>query len=780
MKLRLMGIRVVRPRPAPFRIRWKRVGWWIGGVLGFTILLIYAIPLPAGMDPPFSRRVRFRDGSLMRVFITPDERWRIRTPLEEMDPKLAAATVCFEDRHFWRHPGVNPVSMARALAQNVRAGRVLSGGSTLTMQLARIAEPKPRTLGAKLWEMARAAQFELRLGKRRILEDYLNLAPYGGNYEGVGAAALAYFHKPPKDLSAEEIAYLVSLPQSPTVRRPRANAPTLATPARNRVLSRMKECGLVTDAEYAAALNAGVPTRVRGFWASALHAADYVRAHYPEDPEAVTTLDPKAQRIAESIATAYAVRLRELGAHNASVVVMDNNERQVRALVGSLDYWDESDAGQVAGFDASRSPGSALKPFLYALALQNGVITTQTLLEDVPASHGGFRPENFSGTYRGMVPAEFALTYSLNAPFVNLLQKTGYGAFINTLDAGGLRYRKDLDYGLSAVTGGLEVRLLDLTNLYVTLARGGRHGPARFLAGDSLGEKPLFDPGAVSLTLRALSVRDRPDAPSIRKVAEPKATVYWKTGTSWGRRDAWSIGFTPDYTVGVWVGNFSGKGAEGIVGAEAAAPIMFDILRALGSRTLEIPEASDYLTPVKVCADTGYPATEYCLQTSTILAVKDHVPSRPDPYHQPFFVEARTGARACPWKTYGADELVTRVYTVFPPNAVAFMGTNVAPPPAMAPDCAVGASTARLRLVTPTDGASYLLTTGVRHSGRVPLQAWSDRPDRAIYWFVNGRYLTSTASGQVYYLEPAPGALKIVATDAAGNTTRAAITVQSP
>ncbi|MCD6507728.1 penicillin-binding protein 1C [Candidatus Poribacteria bacterium] len=741
-------------------------------------LALLLIPLPNGLYPPLSQVIRFRDGSIMRVYLSSDGKWRIWTSLEEIDPLLVRTTICYEDRFFRWHPGVNPFAIIRAIWQNARAGRIISGGSTLTMQLARLAEPKPRTIFAKLHEMFRAVQFELRLGKRHILELYLNHAPYGRNYEGVGAAALAYFGKPPKDLTPAEVAYLVSLPQSPTSRCSGTGDPLRAIEARNRVLARMRRYNLIDDKQYEEALRTPVPDHVRKFPFHAPHAADYLRLIHPNGVDIRSTIDPRIQHIAEEIARSHVPRLRELDAYNASIVVMENATRQVRALVGSLDYWDDVHGGQIIGFDVLRSPGSALKPFLYALALQDGIITPATALEDVPGDFSGFRPSNFNGRYRGLVPAELALAYSLNYPFVDLLRRTGYRRFLSFLESAGLANGKRHDYGLTLITGGMEVRLLDLTNLYVTLARDGRHGSPRLTEGDRLREKELLNPGAVSLTLRALSLRGRPDAPKAHNLLSSNVIVYWKTGTSWGRRDAWCIGLTHDFTVGVWVGNFSGKGAEGIVGAEAAAPITFDILAALGSKVKEIPMAYDHLVQIPVCSLSGLPPSDHCPETKKVWVVRDRIPSRRCPFHKAFLVEARTGYRACPWKRYRPGEVVWRTFTIYPPLVAAVMGLKGAPPP-LPPGCGGEVTRTGLRLIHPTDGSSYLMTRGIRNTGQIPLQAYTDAGDGRIYWFANDQFIGRTKSGETYLLRAQPGELRIAAVDSAGNTARARITIHS-
>lgn len=740
-------------------------------------------PLPAGVHAPYSQVVYDRRGEVLRIFLTPDEKWRIEARLDEIDPLLVRATVCFEDRFFWFHPGVNPLAVLRAAWQNVRAGRIVSGGSTLSMQSARIVEPRPRTWRAKLVEALRAFQYELRLGKRRILELYLSRAPYGGNLEGVTAAALAYFGRPPRRLTPAEVAFLVSLPQAPVSRSLLRASPSEVRKARDRVLARMRACGLLSEAAYRSALRESVPTGLRPMPARALHATDYLHALFPQAARIRSTLDADVQRTVESLVQAYRPVVYRNGATNVSVVVIENSTRKVRALVGSLDYWDEAHDGQVPGFLAPRSPGSALKPFLYALALQKGVITTETLLEDYPTSIRGYQPVNFSGTFRGLVRAEEALAYSLNVPFVHLLRRTGFRDFLRLLERGGIDVRSGVDYGLSVITGALEVRLLDLTNLYVTLARDGRHGPPVLVEDASRPEteRRLLHPGAVVLTRRALALRDRPDAPHLRAVTLPRATVYWKTGTSWGRRDAWSVGFHAGYTVGVWVGNFSGEGAEGIVGGELAAPLMFDVLNALPAPAPELrPPPDADLTRVPVCPFSGERPTDACPGVRWVLAVRDAAPLRACPYHRRLLVERDSGRRMCPWRSYAPDEVTARVFTVLPPLAAAFLGMPASTEPPPSESCGPPEAAPELRILSPLDGATYLLSADVRGSGGIPLRAVTPAPDRRIFWFVNDRFVGSTASGGVQVIRLPPGPVTVVAVDSTGRADRAHLHVLPP
>ncbi len=746
-------------------------------IIGLYILIIvsvpglYLFPLPEKINPSWSKVVRFRDHSVMRIYLSDDEQWRIFLPLSQIDKRFIQTTLLYEDRIFWFHPGFNILSMLRALYQNIRAGRVISGGSTITMQLARICEPRPRNIFSKFLELLRALQFEMRLGKKRILELYLNLAPYGGNVEGVGAAMLAYFSRLPENMTPEEIAFLVALPKSPTLRRPAGKVSTVQ--GRNQVLRVMFHNHCLSRAEYNRAINAAVPRTRRRFPFLAPHIADFLISKYPELNDIKSTIDPAVQKKVENILYSYKKRIYDLGASNAAVIVIENGSRKVRAGVGSLDYFDFEHSGQVRGFSAYRSPGSALKPFLYIMAIEDGLINPLMLIEDAPYKFGRFKPKNYSGTWRGLVTAEKALSLSLNLPFVLILKRYGYQKFIHRLQkanlTGPLEYS---EYGLPIITGGMEVNLLELTNLYATLARGGMHGMPIFRADKKeLDEFSLFRAGAVWLTMDALSKRDRPDAPKLAAFTLPRKKVFWKTGTSFGRRDAWSIGFTPEYTVGVWTGNFSGEGADSIVGAIAAAPIMFDIIKSLqtGSDNFSWESrAKAELEPVSVCAFSGYRPGPNCLQRKTVYVLKDGHPYKACPFHKKFIIEKKTGCRANPYRKYKENEIEEKIFVIYPPQVQKIM-SGQGKEPEFPPDFRLADQNATLKIISPLDGAVYFLPRGVRNADEISLQAYTSSADDRIYWFINDRYYGSTRSGEIMEFIPQNDELKIIAQDASSS-----------
>lgn len=530
-----------------------------------------------------------RQGRLLRPFATADGRWRLPVEAGEVDPRLIALLKAYEDQRFDRHGGVDPLALTRAGGQLVRHGRVVSGASTLTMQVARLLEPREeRTLAAKLRQLVRAVELERQFSKAEILGLYLVLAPYGGNLEGLRAASLAYFGKEPRRLSHAEAALLVALPQAPEARRP-DRAPEAARRARDRVLDRAVAQGLIPSAEAEAAKREPVPDARKAFPMLAAHAADLAVAERPHQRVHRLALDLRAQAALEGLVRE---RVERLGPGlNAAILVLDNATGEVRAHVGGLGYLDRERAGSLDMAAAIRSPGSALKPFIYALAFESGLAHPETLVDDRQARFGAYAPENFDLSFQGTVTARRALQQSLNLPAVELLQEIGAARFIARLrQAGGaVALPREAAPGLAVGLGGIGVTLTDLTRLYAGFARGGEAPALRRRLDD--------EGGAPGRQAKAATVADRVAAwyvADILRGAPPPDTAQagrlaFKTGTSYGYRDAWAIGFDRRFTVGVWVGRPDGGAVPGLVGRLVAAPILFDAYARLGHEPEPVP-----------------------------------------------------------------------------------------------------------------------------------------------------------------------------------------------
>ncbi|WP_248313052.1 penicillin-binding protein 1C [Bosea sp. F3-2] len=563
-------------------------------------LTLYARALPpldlsAAADR--STVVLDREGRLLRPFLTADGRWKLPVTSEDVDPRYLAMLKAFEDKRFDDHRGIDPLGLLRAAGQMLANGRIVSGGSTLTMQVARLLEPREeRTLSAKLRQAVRAIELERRFDKAGILDLYLTLAPFGGNLEGVRAASFAYFGKEPKRLSTAEAALLVALPQSPETRRP-DRFTDAARKARARVLERVEQAGLATSDEVAAARAEPIPTARRPFPNLSPHVAEQAVAEAPAQRVQKLSLDARLQAPLEGLA-----RERSLGlAPQVSIAILavDNETGEVRASVGGVDYFAAERAGSLDLTRALRSPGSALKPFIYALAFDNGIAHPETMLEDRPARYGIYIPENFDMTFQGMVSARKALQLSLNVPAVELLSALGPQRFISRLRDAGVAIAMPKESGapgLAVGLGGLGITLQDLTRAYVGLARGGELVPLRFRQQVArAGPAPrLVDPVAAWYVADTLLGAPPP-------LNAVPGRIAYKTGTSYGYRDAWAVGFDRKHTIGVWVGRADNGAVPGLVGRTVAAPILFDAFARLGIDPRPFTQPAD-----AIVASTGH------------------------------------------------------------------------------------------------------------------------------------------------------------------------------
>ncbi|WP_420959858.1 penicillin-binding protein 1C [Brucella sp. IR073] len=603
---------------------------------------------PPPLTPALSTEVLDRNGHLLRAFATKDGRWRLKTTLDDVDPRLVEMLVAYEDRRFWSHHGIDPLALLRAAGQLVTHGRIVSGGSTLSMQLARLIEPRSeRSLTAKLRQMARAVQIERRLTKREILELYLTLAPYGGNLEGVRAASLAWFGKEPRRLTIAEAALLVALPQLPEKRRPDRNLPG-ARAARERVLQRMGTTGVIDPREIERASAEAVPSTRHALPAFAAHLAnDAVRA----DPKARVhkiTLDRRVQEGLESVAKNAAASLGPK--LSIAMLLADASTGEILGHVGSADYFDDKRWGWIDMTKIPRSPGSTLKPFIYGLAFEDGLVRQETIIEDRPASFSGYRPHNFDMSYQGDVTIREALQLSLNVPAIRLLDAVGPTRLVVRFRRAGVEPQlpKGEAPGLAIGLGGVGVTLRDLVQLYAGLANGGRVVRLReyFPEKEGRDDTPLCPAGHLPLkggdyafidarhqssslqnesegpckpisplegemsgrteggiVAPTVPINDMPPllppaaawtvADILSHVLPPKGSpkrgIAYKTGTSYGYRDAWSVGYDGRYVLGVWVGRADNAATPDITGYATAAPILFEGFAKSGLAPVSFP-----------------------------------------------------------------------------------------------------------------------------------------------------------------------------------------------
>jgi penicillin-binding protein 1C len=520
-----------------------------------------------------------RNGVLLRAFLTRDGYWRIRTEVRDVSPRYLTLLKAYEDRRFDDHWGVDPLAMLRAAGQFVGAGHVVSGGSTLTMQVARLLEPRKRGIATKIFQMVRALHLEERYSKDEILSFYLTLAPFGGNLEGVRAASLSYFGKEPAAIDLAQAALLVALPQSPVKQRPDRHA-IRAAAGRDKVLRRMVEEKIVTAADARVAAREGVPFARQAMPLMAPHLAErLVRTH--AGPRIATTIDAALQGAVERLAAQESLYFGDGAA--LAVVVVENRTRNLLAYMGGSDYWGR--AGEVDLAQRARSPGSALKPFIYGLAFDELILHPETLLQDQPTQFGDYAPRDFEGSFFGTVSAREALRMSLNIPAVMVLDRVGPLAFTLALSNAGAHLAfptHDAAPSLPVALGGLGISLADITMLYAGIAEGGEARGLRILAdAPDAPRHRLFGPVAAYYLRQILAGVNLPDGWAMGQGLVRKRAIAFKTGTSYGYRDAWSVGFSNDYTVGVWVGLADGTPRPGHVGRDAAAPILLQIFQLL-------------------------------------------------------------------------------------------------------------------------------------------------------------------------------------------------------
>lgn len=782
-------------------------------ILCFLILWL-AFPFPRAKLQEARRRastvVYDRDGRPLRGFLGADDCrlwWR---DIGQIDRRLILATLAVEDERFFSHPGVDPVSVVRATRSNIAAGRVVSGASTITMQCVRLLTPRPRTFPVKALEAFRALQLEGILTKEEILELYLNLAPYGGNLLGVEAAARAYYGKDPSELTLAEAALVAGLSQSPTRLRPDRH-PERARRRRDHVLRRMRICGFISSTEMQRALGEAVRVKRRDFPFEAPHFARMLRRRHPTRRRLRSTLDRRMQATCREEVRAGVDRLRPVGVTNGAAVLVENETGAVRALVGSCDFFSFDDEGQVNGALAVRSPGSALKPFTYALAMERGICTPSTVVGDVPMPFRDYRPENYDQEFRGPVSVRRALRESLNIPALKMLHRVGQRRLYNLLRETGL---STLDhgpeyYGLALTLGSADVRLLDLTNAYAALARLGWYKPVRMLREDDVAAaararqglagtrskrlellsrfgratrrsrgRGVLGAGACYLIADVLSGPEMTERLGLVRARSRPLRVAWKTGTSYGHRDAWTFAWTPQFTLGVWVGNFRGEPSKALVGAEAAAPIAAGIMdRLYAERAGSWYERPPSVQKREVCAVSGKPAGPNCPETKEAFCVRGRSDGSVCDVHVRVAINPETGKRVL---SGGAGEKGGMVLREDWPAEVAAWfrrhgeGARLAPP--YAPGAGAVPTSEAPRITSPVDGEQYVL---LRDAGaadqKLTLSATASGP---VYWFVGGRFLAATAPGENPVWELERGTHRIACSNRGGAADSVTITVR--
>jgi penicillin-binding protein 1C len=771
----------------------KRPGeWWRARSLRSRLLLLllgiallaYAFCLPSPLfQDPLSIVLEDREGELLGARIAEDGQWRFPA-VEEVPDKYQQAVVTFEDKHFYRHPGVDPLSILRAIGQNVKAGRIVSGGSTISMQVIRLSRKgRPRTIGEKIIEIILATRLELKYSKEEILKLYASHAPFGGNVVGIEAASWRYYGKKPELLSWAEAATLAVLPNSPSLIRPGRNAKRLKE-KRDRLLVRMSERGLIDSLSCRLALTESLPGPPLALPQIAAHLLDHFLTSSSSDQPRHrfrSTLTSQLQRAATEIVDRHHQQLKRNQIHNCAALILDMERKEVIAYIGNAPNAGQEHGEQVDIIQARRSTGSILKPFLYTLAVQEGSILPGSLLPDVPTFISGFRPENYHQEFDGAVAADEALIRSLNVPFVHLLRKYGLEKFHFTLKKLGMTslVYPPSHYGLSLILGGAEASLWDITSIYAGMATCLRHyvqHDARYFPSDFeapsllLPEKkrpksrrsgfqaaPL-DAGAIWHTFEAMRQLERPNSEGEWERFQSAFPVAWKTGTSFGFRDAWAIGVTPRYVVGVWAGNADGEGRPGLVGVRAAAPLLFELFDLLPTQGKWFEPPYDALQKVAVCRESGERGSPLC-PVDSLRIPEGGLIAPLCTYHQWIFLDSSRQWQVN--KQCAAGEFIQRVPWFFLPPAQAFYYRSHHPqyrnPPPWRQDCMNKNQyeANRMQLVYPNNVRRIILPVDLDgEEEKVVFRAAHSNPEALIYWHLDDQFLGTTE--QFHELELAP------------------------
>ena len=698
----------------------------------FYIGILRAFPFPyetlRGIE--YSKCILDKDGEILRAFTGTDDLWLLPVELKEINPDFINATIAIEDKRFMKHRGFDVAAILRAVRLNLSNKRIVSGASTISMQVVRLLEKRPRTFLSKLIETVHAVELERMYSKEEILKLYFEIAPYGGNINGVKAASLRYFQKYPRDLDLAECALLAGLPQSPSRLRP-DKYPERAKKRRDMVLSSMLKNSFITEEQYNRSMKEAVVAGNHRFPFKAPHFARLMKQKYKEKSEVITTIDSNIQHFAEAALKEKIKELRREGVTNGSIIIIENETGKVRAMVGSNDFFSFEDCGQINGALSRRSPGSALKPFTYAIALDKGLYSPRMLLSDEPVQYSGYTPFDYDKKYRGKVTVREALVDSLNIPAVEILDRITYRKLYLFLKDAGISTLTELPehYGLSLTLGSCEVKLLDLTNAYAMLARLGVYKPYRVIASEAKQpQKRLLSEPAAYLVADILSDPERLKSIGIYKDLK----IAWKTGTSYGHRDAWTIAYNPEYTIGVWLGNFSGKPSKALVGLNAASPVAMKIFDWLYTKKVaswyEVP---DSIGERNVCSLTGEPVGKLCPHS-----VKD------------LYIKNRTIAKKCMTHREARDIKVVNFDRDKP------------------------------RIVSPSHGCEYFTFGGDKARQEILLAARSSISTDKLYWFINGEFYNKCAPYEKVFWPMKKGRYKITCSDAEGRTSSVTIRVR--
>ncbi|MDH3251166.1 MAG: penicillin-binding protein 1C [Ignavibacteria bacterium] len=749
-------------------------------VFGFCAFLFLSLLFPLPPLKPYSTVVVDRHGEFIHAFLAPDDIWRIRTSPDEIPQKLKRVLLEKEDRYFYYHPGVNPISVVRAAWRNLVAGKPVSGASTISMQVARMLEPKERTFANKLIETFRALQLEFHYPKDAILEMYLSIVPLGGNIEGLESAALLYYQTPLERLNIAHLIDLILIPNDPNRLRPDRNGTALLHERIRRGMHWVRT-GLLTASDSLVIVSTPGAVQRTPLPRRAPHFSLRVRDFYPGEDEIRSSLDLSVQKTVELLLTNHMRIWKPLGVHNGAVVVIDNRRNEIVGYAGSENFEDTQAQGQVDAVKALRSPGSTLKPFLCALAMDRGILTPKTRLLDTPYDAEGFLAENYDGRYSGLVTTDDALRRSLNVPMIRLLHQVGLTPFLDQLSTAGvfsLTAQRDR-LGISLILGGCGVTLEEMTTAYSVFARSGWYSRPSYRV-DRAGRdsSTVFSPATTYMITHILSGINRPDLPNNFESSMNLPLVAFKTGTSYGRRDAWSIGFSAEYTVGVWIGNVTNRGSPDLVGSSSAAPLLIDVFNSISSRHEKsiMPMPKD-IGVRSVCALSGQPATPRCPGTIDDYYSRRHSLSAPCQVHREFLLSVDGSQSYCA-TCVGNQQYTIASIVDYPRELRTYwdnIGISYTTPPLHNPQCTSIRGADGPTIVSPSPDMTYFL---LAQDQQMVLSASSPVDVTEHMWYVDERYVGRYRAGEKVFIRLDHGSHVISCLDDRGRISMVTIDVK--
>ncbi|MBN2519867.1 MAG: penicillin-binding protein 1C [Bacteroidales bacterium] len=763
---------------------------WIVIILVFISGLYFYFSIPSQFSNiNYSTVVFDKDGYLLNAHIANDGQWRF-PPSDSIPHKYEKALLLFEDEYFYYHPGINPLSLFRAAWQNISAQKIISGGSTISMQTIRLSNQAKRTIWNKFIEAIKAIRLETRYSKKEILNLYASHAPFGGNVVGLEAASWRYFGRPSHSLSWGEAATLAVLPNAPGLIHTKRNRELLQK-KRNRLLLKMLQKNFIDSTNYNMSTIEPIVEHPSPLPSLAPHLMNYYFKKNTNNRK--TSLQINYQEKATKIVNRFSRRYAQNHIYNASAIIIDNKTNKVLVYIGNSSHNDIEDYGEnVDVIQAPRSTGSILKPFLYASCLQDGLILPTCLIPDIPTYYSDFSPQNYTKSYDGAVSANDALSRSLNVPFVKLLNEYGIDRFINQLRNMGIttiNHNKDY-YGLSLILGGAEANLWDLASVYSSMARtlsnytltNGKYMkddwqlPTIIQSTDTTKSSVLFeepfvlDASVIWYTVLAMEGVHRPEEETGWEMYQDSRRIAWKTGTSFGHRDAWAIGITPEYTVATWVGNASGEGRPGLTGGTTASPIMFELFRML-PQTSWFKKPFDAMIPAKICKKSGFLASENCEETDSMLIPNVGYHNVTCPFHKLIHLD-KNGIYQVNSDCYETKKMQHKSWFVLPPVMEWFYKQKhpfYIPLPPYKKGCHANTSSP-MQMIYPTRNTKIMIPKNMQgESEKVVLKLSHRNPSAHIYWHLNEQYAGETFRFHQLELFLTPGSHKLTIIDDQGN-----------